>query len=214
MALIKLTGKHAVGRHDFAIVDEDMVGYLSQWRWKAKPNGSGSGVYAVRNAKRNGKNVTLRMHRVVLGMDQDDPLEVDHQNHNTVDNRRTNLRPATRRQNAKNAQLIEREAVCQHCSGEFKRTVVVAHAKTPLSCDACLVGNGAGMPRSIVHFEKCVECEKTFTARRTGALFCSEACRCRARYRRSGSPAALSHSGALRACDLSPGTNFPNLGNR
>jgi len=30
MALIRLTGKYAVGEHAFAIVDDDMVDFLSQ----------------------------------------------------------------------------------------------------------------------------------------------------------------------------------------
>ncbi|WP_244807972.1 hypothetical protein [Caballeronia zhejiangensis] len=72
MALIKLSGRHAVGRHEFALVDDDMFDFLSQWKWKAKPNGSGNHVYAVRNVVENGKNRTIRMHRLVLGMDASD----------------------------------------------------------------------------------------------------------------------------------------------
>src|SRR5437868_3254791 len=141
MALIRLTGKYAVGAHAFAIVDDDMVAYLSQWRWKAKPNGSGSGVYAVRNAMRDGKNVTLRMHRVVLGMDHTDHLEVDHENHNTLDNRRANLLPATRQQNALNAQYVNRSVTCKHCGTLFSRTVVLSVAKQALLCDGCLAAS-------------------------------------------------------------------------
>jgi hypothetical protein len=208
MALIKLTGKHAVGQHEFAIVDDDMVADLSQWRWKAKPNGSGSGVYAVRNTVRDGKNVTLRMHRVVLGMDHTDPLEVDHDNHNTLDNRRTNLRPATRQQNALNAQFVDRSVYCKHCGASFNRTVVIAFAKKALVCDSCLATSKRKAPSSKVHFEQCKECSSAFTAKRSGAFFCSEACRCRSKHRRWGVPPALSNTGALRARDLSLAANF------
>ncbi len=208
MALIRLTGKYAVGRHEFANVDDDMVEVLSQWRWKAKPNGSGSGVYAVRNTKRDGRCVTIRMHRVVLGMSHTDPLDVDHLNHDTLDNRRINLRPATRRQNAANHLTMERNARCQHCGLAFTRLIAMAHAATPLSCDDCIRERAGGMPSSTVRFERCSECGEGFTARRAGTLFCSEACRCRARYKRRGSLCALPTSGALRARDLSLATKI------
>jgi hypothetical protein len=196
MARIKLTGKYAVGQYEYALVDDDIVEELSRWRWKAKPNGSGSGVYAVRNTMRDGKYVTLRMHRVVLGMDHTNPLDVDHDNHNTIDNRRVNLKPATRSQNMLNAQYIERTVKCNNCESIFTRTVVIAHSQTTLVCDLCLTRSKQRAPQSTVHFQNCVECQKMFTARRTGALFCTEACRCRARYKRGGSHRPTSKHGA------------------
>src|SRR5437899_9630401 len=103
MALIELTGKYAVGEHRYAIVDDDMHAHLSQWKWKAKPNGSKNNIYAVPNAMRDGKCVTVRMHRVVLGLSAGDPRDTDPDNHNALDNRHLNLVATTRSKNILNA---------------------------------------------------------------------------------------------------------------
>ena len=49
MRFIELRGKYAVGQHRYACVDDDMFDELNQHKWKAKPNGSGSNVYAIRS---------------------------------------------------------------------------------------------------------------------------------------------------------------------
>lgn len=125
MALLRLTGKHAVGVHAYAIVDDDMLDFLSRWKWKAKPNGSGNHVYAVRNAVVDGKNVTLRMHRVVLGLGKDDPSDADHVNRNALDNRRHNLRPSTRQANCLNTVSVIRRTKCKHCGDPVERSVTL-----------------------------------------------------------------------------------------
>jgi hypothetical protein len=54
--------------------------------------------YAFGEAWVNRKRVTFRLHRFIMGCD--DPLiEVDHKNHNGLDNRKGNLRLATTEQN-------------------------------------------------------------------------------------------------------------------
>jgi len=55
---------------------------------------------AVRNGKENGKPIIILMHRFVL--DAPTGKEVDHRNHNTLDNQRENLRICTRSQNMGN----------------------------------------------------------------------------------------------------------------
>jgi hypothetical protein len=44
----------------------------------------------------------IRMHRIILGLADDEPLQVDHVNHDPIDNRRINLRLATQSQNNAN----------------------------------------------------------------------------------------------------------------
>ena len=74
-----------------------------QWKWsywfqRGRREGSG---YAVRGVYENGKWIgSIYMHRLVL--DAPDGTEVDHVNHNGLDNRRANLRLCTHRQNTCN----------------------------------------------------------------------------------------------------------------
>lgn len=89
--LIQLYGKHAVGEHTHAIVDADMVEYLSRWHWKAKWNEAHNNIYAVRNTWVDGIWRMVRMHRAVAGLGVGDSWEPDHLNHNGLDNRRANL---------------------------------------------------------------------------------------------------------------------------
>jgi hypothetical protein len=70
---------------------------LSQWRWTLDPAG-----YARRGARFDGVKRTLLMHREVLELEAGDSREVDHWNRDTIDNRRSNLRPCTRAENKQN----------------------------------------------------------------------------------------------------------------
>jgi hypothetical protein len=88
MKLITLTK----GR--LAIVDDEDYELLSRWKWCVSNNG-----YAVRGAPR--QNKLLLMHRELM---QPVPvgMTVDHRNGNKLDNRRANLRLATKSQNSFN----------------------------------------------------------------------------------------------------------------
>jgi len=78
------------------IVDKQDYDYLVQWKWRYSTNG-----YAVRQTKSKGKTKNIFMHRVILGLDILG-IETDHINRNKLDNRRINLRIATRSQNNTN----------------------------------------------------------------------------------------------------------------
>lgn len=101
MALLELRGRYAVGKYRYTIVDDDMLEELSRWAWQVRPNGKATHFYATRTSKLpDGRTVTIRMHRVALGYDG--PLDVDHINRNTLDNRRENLRAVPRAVNVRN----------------------------------------------------------------------------------------------------------------
>lgn len=84
-----------------AIVDDQDFEFLSQWKWHAcKRMVAGQPTFY---AKRTGPRPEMRatyMHRVIANVGEG--LEVDHVNGNRLDNRRSNLRPATSTDNKRN----------------------------------------------------------------------------------------------------------------
>lgn len=87
-----------------ALVDDDDFEWLSQWRWcitaeRGEPSPK-QGYAARRIPTENGKQRTLYMHRLIAHAPSG--MEVDHINGDTLDNRRSNLRLATRQENAHN----------------------------------------------------------------------------------------------------------------
>lgn len=85
----------------FALVDDDDFKELNQHKWYASLNTGTNSFYAVRSiGLKCGKWVKLRMNRIVMSCDID--LCIDHINHNTLDNRKLNLRIVTKSQNGMN----------------------------------------------------------------------------------------------------------------
>jgi hypothetical protein len=87
-----------------ALVDEADFERLSKWKWCAVWIPSVQSFYAMRSSTTvNGKRNSIYMHRAI--MEAPPGLEVDHRGHNTLDNRRNNLRRATCTQNHQNARI-------------------------------------------------------------------------------------------------------------
>ena len=85
----------------WTIVCASDYAWLMKWRWQAKwhPNG----YYACRSERKDGKVRYISMHRQILGMADDDVRFGDHVNPPaTLDNRRSNLRPATYQESVRN----------------------------------------------------------------------------------------------------------------
>jgi hypothetical protein len=72
------------------LVDDEDHEWLSQWKWQAHK--SSTLWYAVRTG-------TIRMHRLILGLEKSDKRVVDHLNKDSLDNRRANLRICTIHEN-------------------------------------------------------------------------------------------------------------------
>ena len=83
-----------------ALVDDDDFEYLNQWRWMAYK--IRSYFYAARRlpGKRKDPRKLILMHREILN--NPNGLEIDHKNHNPLDNQKNNLRIATHSQNMAN----------------------------------------------------------------------------------------------------------------
>ncbi len=85
----------------FAIVDDEDFEYLNQWKWFASYCTRGKRYYALRAERLNGKNRSIGMHRLLLGLN-DKSIIADHIDHNTLNNTRSNLRAVTHAQNMTN----------------------------------------------------------------------------------------------------------------
>lgn len=82
-----------------ALVDDNDFDYLNQWKWFADKYKNG--WYAGRQDYSTGKKKYLKMHRVILGI-TDSKLLGEHADRNGLNNQRSNLRVATKSQNAIN----------------------------------------------------------------------------------------------------------------
>lgn len=92
---IPLNGKHGKGK--FALVDDDSFELLCRYTWTCNTDG-----YAVGNREAKRVYGTTLMHRIIMSASVDS--QVDHKNHNRLDNRKDNLRIATGTQNCRNSQ--------------------------------------------------------------------------------------------------------------
>lgn len=88
-----------------ALVDWDDFEPLSRMRWAAVLMNKGKLVYAYRTDRNPGE--TAPMARIILGCGRSRTLKVDHLNHDTLDNRRQNLRLCTSTQNGQNSFAAE-----------------------------------------------------------------------------------------------------------
>jgi HNH endonuclease/AP2 domain len=96
----------ALTKGEYAIVDSDKFEFLSQWKWYYKANKDKITGYAARIDLSSGKRIYVSMHRLVClshyNLASEGVQDIDHINGNRLDNRASNLRPATRHQNSGN----------------------------------------------------------------------------------------------------------------
>lgn len=88
-----------------ALVDDEDFEKLNQLKWYVGCNGYH--WYATRQRrKENGTWETITMHREILNAPKG--ILCDHKNGNGLDNRRDNLRPCTRQENARNRKFAQK----------------------------------------------------------------------------------------------------------
>jgi hypothetical protein len=85
----------------FAVVDDEDFDELNQHKWHAQWCLCTESFYAQRSEYKKKRNVIL-MHRQILGLKSGSKRQSDHVDHNTLDNRRCNLRIVTARGNGAN----------------------------------------------------------------------------------------------------------------
>jgi len=93
-----------------ALVDEADYDRLMQWKWYARYSKSTHTFYALRGIKTAGSMTSVLMSRDILGLGKGDKRLAEHANRDTLDNRRKNLRIATRSQNGANRGLNKNNA--------------------------------------------------------------------------------------------------------
>lgn len=73
-----------------ALVDDEDFDWLNQWRWSL------SNGYVERKVGPASRQRSIKLHRLILGLDFGDPRHGEHENRDPLDNRRANLRIAER----------------------------------------------------------------------------------------------------------------------
>lgn len=73
------------------IIDKEDYDLIKDYKWHIDVYG-----YVLSKVKYNGKLRTIKMHRLIMGLLDNNTVEIDHINRNAADNRRSNLRFADR----------------------------------------------------------------------------------------------------------------------
>ena len=117
-----------------AWVDDEDFHQLNQHKWYAQWSPCTRSYYAVREIRDKKKRFSEHMHRRIMGVVQGDKLEVDHANHNTLDNRKKNLSVVSHRQNQANRKDQSRHGVGvrRRLSGRFQACVTICSRQISL----------------------------------------------------------------------------------
>jgi hypothetical protein len=103
---IKLT------QDQFALIDDENLELINKYKWFTQK--IDNRYYVATHIKINNKSTMLYMHRLIMGLKPGDKIEVDHIDHNGLNNRKENLRKVGRKQNAMNSRKKK------NCSSAYK----------------------------------------------------------------------------------------------
>jgi hypothetical protein len=84
-----------------ALVDDEDYDYLMQWKWFACKTGKTFYADRTTSGAKGQKRNHIKMHRVI--MDTPEDMQVDHIDHNGLNNQRSNLRNCTKHENSVNS---------------------------------------------------------------------------------------------------------------
>lgn len=138
MKIIELTRGHVA-----KVDDEDFEMLVSMGSWHA--SGKNGHIYANHAVSRNKVISHYRMHRVILNV-SDPKILIDHENHDTLDNQKRNLRIANRAQNGQNRLYKQRTGF----SSQFKG---VSYRKQSCSWEAKIQVDGKHTYLGMYHIE-------------------------------------------------------------
>lgn len=115
----------------FAKVDASDFEWLSQWKWHVKRDRGGVFYAERKQYVGDDTQITVMMHREILGLEIGDSRISDHISGDTLDNRRCNLRCVNHAQNMQNRKLGSNSSsglkgVCWHSRDE-RWTAYIKH---------------------------------------------------------------------------------------
>lgn len=90
------------GKSYDVLYDEEDHPLISNYHWNVCKSGKHDLYYVRANTVINGKKTSIAMHRLILGFPKYPEFQVDHINHNGLDNRRVNIRICTASENIRN----------------------------------------------------------------------------------------------------------------
>lgn len=101
------------------LIDKEDYDKIKDYRWYVYKKRKDSGYYVCSDKMINNIRIKINLHRYLMNCVRNDGLIVDHKNGNTLDNRKNNLRIATREQNQRNCKtqkncLSGRKGVRKH----------------------------------------------------------------------------------------------------
>jgi len=102
---------------------------LAKRRWYAQWDKDTRTFYAARVTYKGGVTRVVQMHRQILGLEHGDRRQVDHWNHDTVDNRRENIRACSPRENQSNRRDQSSYGVGVFKHGRRRSNPFEAHAR-------------------------------------------------------------------------------------
>lgn len=94
-------------QNQVAIYDIEDVDKVEKYQWQAQWSPNTSSYYAVTTIKIDGKYTSLKMSRLIMSLAKGDKRQVDHINHNTLDNRKENLKIVTNKINSQNRRGVK-----------------------------------------------------------------------------------------------------------
>lgn len=83
------------------LIDDEDFGLVSAYVWTITDRGYAHCITSV-----NGKTNTIRMHRLIMGCETHDKIQIDHINCEKLDNRKSNLRKCDSFQNMLNVGML------------------------------------------------------------------------------------------------------------
>lgn len=111
-----------------ALVDLEDFERINQYKWCAVVRPSGN-VHAMRKDRNNN---TIFMHHEVLGTLSGGVWDIDHENRNGIDNRKSNLKRKTRRENLLNCARSDKAKLYERRGNRFVVRVTVNYKRVTL----------------------------------------------------------------------------------